>query len=312
MARRVRERRRGNDAGHRAGRARGLERAPAVAHRLSTENRADRRRRHRRAGRWASGVVDGPRGSQRRAIPQREGHRRVRAQVPPGARAQFHLHDRGRCAERSASVRCALVRSRAAEWSIDPAKIGVMGFSAGGQLALLAAMRFDAGDAASKDAIDRNSSRPDFAALVYPGAWPEIKFDANTPPMYLLSGSDDRPEVLSGLTKIFLALREAKVPRSCISTMVCRMASACAPANSGPVAQWPTQFVDWLRVRKFLSGGFLRYHEVRGARRAVHRACVRRRPARHRPFAGHAHLRDVWRRSRRGGSRTRSSATARR
>lgn len=145
-----------------------------------------------------------------------------------------------------------LVRSRAAEWSIDPAKIGVMGFSAGGQLALLAAMRFDAGDATAKDAIDRHSSRPDFAALVYPGAWPDIKFDANTPPMYLLSGSDDRPQVLSGLTQIFLALREAKVPAELHFYDGVPHGFGLRASNSGPVAQWPTQFVDWLKVRKLL------------------------------------------------------------
>ena len=53
------------------------------------------------------------------------------------------------------------VRWRAAEWSIDPAKIGTLGFSAGGQLALLGALRYDAGDAAATDPIDRFSSKPD-------------------------------------------------------------------------------------------------------------------------------------------------------
>ena len=61
-----------------------------------------------------------------------------------------------------------LIRSRAAEWKIDPAKIGIMGFSAGGHLASTLETHFDAGDFAATDPIDRVSCRPNFAVLVYP------------------------------------------------------------------------------------------------------------------------------------------------
>lgn len=143
-----------------------------------------------------------------------------------------------------------LVRSRAAEWGVDPAKIGTMGFSAGGQLALLGAVRFDAGDASAKDAIDRQSSRPDFVALVYPGGSDSVKFDANTPPMFLLSGSDDRAGVLATLTQTFIALREAKVPAELHFYDGVPHGFGLRPSLAGPVAQWPKQFVDWLHVRK--------------------------------------------------------------
>lgn len=59
-------------------------------------------------------------------------------------------------------------RANAKEWGIDPAKIGIIGFSAGGHLASTAATHFDAGNAKASDAIDRVSSRPDFAILIYP------------------------------------------------------------------------------------------------------------------------------------------------
>lgn len=137
-----------------------------------------------------------------------------------------------------------LVRSRAKEWSIDPAKIGTMGFSAGGQLALLGAMRFGV--------VDGQSSRPDFVALVYPGSWPEIKVDAQTPPMYLLAGSDDRPGVLTTLTQVYTALRAAKVPAELHLYDGVPHGFGLRASLAGPVAQWPTQFVDWLKVRKFL------------------------------------------------------------
>jgi endo-1,4-beta-xylanase len=84
------------------------------------------------------------------------------------------------------------VRSRA-DWSADTKKIGAMGFSAGGQLVSLGATRGDAGDAAARDPIDRVGSRLDFAALVYPGPWPDLKIDASTPPMWLLAAAMTGP-----------------------------------------------------------------------------------------------------------------------
>jgi acetyl esterase/lipase len=60
------------------------------------------------------------------------------------------------------------LRSHAAEWRLDPARIGIMGFSAGGHLAMTASTWFDAGNSAAADAVDRVSSRPDFTVLGYP------------------------------------------------------------------------------------------------------------------------------------------------
>ena len=61
------------------------------------------------------------------------------------------------------------LRSRAEEWHIKPDRIGIMGFSAGGELAAFAAMKSDAGKADDADPIEHMSSRPDFQALIYPG-----------------------------------------------------------------------------------------------------------------------------------------------
>jgi acetyl esterase/lipase len=145
------------------------------------------------------------------------------------------------------------VRARAGDWGLDARKIGVMGFSAGGQLGELAATRFDAGDPQATDAVERVSSRPDFAALVYPGTWPDLKIDGGTPPMFLLSGSDDRQEVLGGLTQIYLSLRAAKVPAELHFYDGVGHGFGLRSSLAGPVAGWPRQFVDWLRVGKFLA-----------------------------------------------------------
>ena len=60
------------------------------------------------------------------------------------------------------------IRSRAAEWKVNPQQVGIMGFSAGGHLASTAATHFDAGQPDASDLVERQSSRPDFAILVYP------------------------------------------------------------------------------------------------------------------------------------------------
>ncbi len=124
-----------------------------------------------------------------------------------------------------------------------------MGFSAGGQLALLSAMRYEVGDPRSAIFEKGISTRPDFVALVYPGTWPDVKFDANTPPMFLLAGSDDRPQVLAGLTQIYTQLREAKVPAELhLYDGVPHGWLARGQFRTGEPL--PQQFVDWLQVRK--------------------------------------------------------------
>lgn len=145
------------------------------------------------------------------------------------------------------------VRSRATEWSIDPAKVGVLGFSAGGHLVMQAATMYDAGDPAATDPIDRSSSRPDFAAPIYTG-FNDWKIDSKTPPMWILCGGDDRPQVVTGMTQIYLALRAAQVPAELHLYDGVGHGFGLRSTNKGPVTDWLNQFVDWLRVRNILEG----------------------------------------------------------
>jgi endo-1,4-beta-xylanase len=86
-----------------------------------------------------------------------------------------------------------LIRSRAAEWNVNPARVGIMGFSAGGEVAALAATRFDAGKKDAADAIDHQSSRPDFDALIYPGIRAEsYTIPKDMPVTFLLCADNDR------------------------------------------------------------------------------------------------------------------------
>ncbi len=78
-----------------------------------------------------------------------------------------------------------VVRSRAAEWGVDPNTIGASGFSAGGELAELVALRHDLGKPDAADPIDRFSSRPDFQVLIYPGKSDLIQPVAGSPPAFM-------------------------------------------------------------------------------------------------------------------------------
>ena len=85
-----------------------------------------------------------------------------------------------------------LVRARAAEWKIDPERIGVMGWSAGGEVAALVAYPPGAGNPKALDPIERASARPDFQILIYPGPLgipAQVPRDA--PPLFLLGAADD-------------------------------------------------------------------------------------------------------------------------
>lgn len=104
------------------------------------------------------------------------------------------------------------VRANAAEWGVNPAKIGVMGFSAGGEVAVMASTRYDAGTSDAADAIERQSSRPDYQILIYPGIRVEnVTVTKDTPPTFMLCADNDRgPSV--AIPNLYLALKKEGVP----------------------------------------------------------------------------------------------------
>jgi acetyl esterase/lipase len=169
------------------------------------------------------------------------------------------------------------VRGRATEWGVDPQRIGILGFSAGGHLASTAATHFDKGTSDAKDPIDRVGCRPDFAVLVYPvisfvepfthrgsrsnllGANPSPKLveslsnerqvTAETPPTFLVHTGGDRGVPAENSISFYLACRKAKVP-------VEMHLYEQGPHGFGlgrkplPAASWPVRCIDWMRGRK--------------------------------------------------------------
>jgi endo-1,4-beta-xylanase len=139
--------------------------------------------------------------------------------------------DRDEMADMRRSIR--LVRSRAGEWGVKPERIGVIGFSAGGELAFKAAMVFDNGTPDAPAPIDRQSSKPDFQALIYPGNSKSIDPSSNSPPVFLACGNNDRPDISQGLASVYLSSNKSMCPPSCTSIPASATASAGALMPKG-------------------------------------------------------------------------------
>ncbi len=102
-----------------------------------------------------------------------------------------------------------VTRAHAKEWRIDPDRIGIMGFSAGGNVVVNTGLHFDSGDAAAADPVDRLSSRPLFLGMMYAPAPEQIEFPKDSPPAFLVHAADDRTVPAIQSTRLFDALRRA-------------------------------------------------------------------------------------------------------
>lgn len=144
------------------------------------------------------------------------------------------------------------VRSRAAEWGIDPARIGFMGFSAGGEVAALIETRFDRGNDSAPDPVDRVSSRPDFAVVVYPGFKPgTISVPRDAPPTFLMCTDEDRSHVVTTVN-LYLDLEKQAVPSEMHIYASGPHGVGMRPSNL-PVATWPDRLLDWMADRKLIT-----------------------------------------------------------
>jgi len=160
-----------------------------------------------------------------------------------------------------------LVRFRAAEWHIDPHKIGVIGFSAGGHLVAATSTHFDKRSYAAVDAADKASCRPDFAIALYPGhlspwypdgpdSWndtkrlglnPNIMVSSNTPPTFLLQAQNDPVDDVRNSMAYSLALRNARVPVELHLYAEGGHAFGLRRTKF-PITEWPQLVEKWLKT----------------------------------------------------------------
>jgi acetyl esterase/lipase len=140
-----------------------------------------------------------------------------------------------------------LVRHCAAEWGVDPTRLGFMGFSAGGEVASMVAFGDTAGSASAADPIDRLSARPDFAVFIYPGpAFIPATVPANAPAAFVLAANDD--PCCSGPSLLLVdRYRAAKAPIEL--HLLAKGAHGFNMGNRSKLASikgWPVRLGDWL------------------------------------------------------------------
>lgn len=145
------------------------------------------------------------------------------------------------------------IRSRAKEFGIDPNKIGIMGFSAGGEVVASVAYASGDGDAKAKDPIDRVNGKPNFQILVYPGPlWVPTSIDANAPPAFMVAAMDDAccAKPIIDLAQLYQA---AKIPAE-----IHLYAKGDHAFNMGQrttlkgLHNWPDRLADWLEDSQFI------------------------------------------------------------
>ncbi|MDZ5649715.1 alpha/beta hydrolase [Nitrospirillum sp. BR 11828] len=151
----------------------------------------------------------------------------------------------------------SLVRHHAAEWQVDPHKIGVIGFSAGGHMVAAVSTHFRDRAYTAVDAADMESSRPDFAIAMYPGHLSEAEntialnpdidrhISRDTPPTFLLQNEDDHVDRVEDALSYYMALKKAGVPVELHSYALGGHAFGLRPTASA-VSAWPRLVETWL------------------------------------------------------------------
>ena len=180
-----------------------------------------------------------------------------------------HVNPKAFTALEDAQRAMRLVRRNAKAWHIEPNKIGVMGFSAGGHMVAAISTHFNKRMYPAMDAVERESCRPNFAVAAYPGhlwSWTaedNPNFDLNpdiaknitkqTPPTFLLQAQDDSVDSVNDSLVYYIALKNAGVPVEMHLYARGGHAFGLRPTKS-PITGWPNLVVAWLKSIDMLSG----------------------------------------------------------
>ncbi|SPE60357.1 Xylanase [Verrucomicrobia bacterium] len=171
-------------------------------------------------------------------------------------RLKRHLEPKAPTALEDAQRAIGLVRFHAAEWHIDPHKIGVLGFSAGGHLVANLSTHFDRRLYLPVDAADRESCRPAFGVALYPGHMtqnttnefelnPRIPVSSNMPPQFVLQAEDDHVDGVEQSLVYYIALKRAGVPVKMHLYAQGGHAFGLRPTTY-PITGWPRLVEKWL------------------------------------------------------------------
>jgi endo-1,4-beta-xylanase len=191
------------------------------------------------------------------------------------ARAPNSKYALEREAHADAARAMRLTRSRAAEWGINPARIGFIGFSAGGEVAGMIGTKFNDGEAGAADPVERFGSRPDFNVLIYPyyrpGSAPPrdaqgqalipigenalFPIPANAPPHFMVSTFDDASHTIPTV-KYYLELQAKNIATEMHIYEFGGHGYALRPTKKpgSPVEGWPGLLLGWLKSKDFLPG----------------------------------------------------------
>lgn len=154
----------------------------------------------------------------------------------------------------------SLVRTKAKEWGINPKRIGMVGFSAGGHLVGATATNFEKRAYEPVDAIDQESCRPDFAVMLYSGYFkvkdkdeisPTIRLAAGTPPLFIVHATDDSISMVDHSVTLYLAMKRAGVPAE-LHVYATGGHGFGVRKVEHPCATWTERCVEWLRKQGIL------------------------------------------------------------
>ena len=142
-----------------------------------------------------------------------------------------------------------VVRAHAKEWGVDPHRVGIMGFSAGGEQAAWVTLKFDEDSPQAADPVDRESCRPDFSVLVYAG-WQRMDLSdvpKNAPPTFLASAGIDDAFHARQTVEFYDALFKAKIPVELHIYAHGGHAGGIGPRKGIPFGSWHIRFIEWAK-----------------------------------------------------------------